>query len=158
MQYLSTGTGITHSEMNDGPELCRFLQIWITPDKRGHPPQYGSRAFPAEARRNALLHVLGGTSSPPAWPGASQASPIQLHQDSNVFVSESDAGQRFELQLGAARQVYAICIEGAMDVNGTKMGARDAAAITGDDAAATPLTVSALEGGAHFMLIEMKKA
>ena len=64
VQYLSAGTGITHSEMNDGAERCRlvcaqrpvcrcepkpvdasavrFLQIWIMPEKRGETPQYGS--------------------------------------------------------------------------------------------------------------------
>ena len=29
VQYLSAGTGITHSEMNDHPEVCRFLQVRI---------------------------------------------------------------------------------------------------------------------------------
>ena len=61
VQYLSAGTGITHSEMNDGAERCRcvknsqcaayahnanavrFLQIWIMPEKRGETPQYGSK-------------------------------------------------------------------------------------------------------------------
>lgn len=63
VQYLSAGTGITHSEMNDGGVVCRllslccslllwlinyhsrisrFLQIWIMPAKRGEIPQYGS--------------------------------------------------------------------------------------------------------------------
>ena len=30
VQYLSAGSGIRHSEMNDGDETTRFLQIWIT--------------------------------------------------------------------------------------------------------------------------------
>lgn len=37
---------------------------------------------------------------------------IKLHQDANVFVSESDAGKSFELQLGGSRQAYLLCIEG----------------------------------------------
>lgn len=41
VQYMSAGTGVTHSEMNDGDATCRFLQLWITPDARGHKPQYG---------------------------------------------------------------------------------------------------------------------
>ena len=29
VQYLSAGTGITHSEMNDHAERCRFLQVCV---------------------------------------------------------------------------------------------------------------------------------
>jgi redox-sensitive bicupin YhaK (pirin superfamily) len=29
VQYLSAGSGITHSEMNDHDEMTRFLQVWI---------------------------------------------------------------------------------------------------------------------------------
>jgi len=100
VQYLSAGTGIAHSEMNDHPTLTtRFLQVraalllpahvwltractsaaaraaicvvhistahlaqvWITPDERGHTPQYGSTQFTAADRHNTLLLLLGGT-------------------------------------------------------------------------------------------------
>ena len=27
VQYLSAGTGVTHQEMNDGTERCRFIQV-----------------------------------------------------------------------------------------------------------------------------------
>jgi len=30
VQYLSAGSGIRHSEMNDGTKTTRFLQVWIT--------------------------------------------------------------------------------------------------------------------------------
>jgi redox-sensitive bicupin YhaK (pirin superfamily) len=61
VQYLSAGTGITHSEMNDGDVTCRFIQVWISPDQRGHKPQYGSREFTKADRHNKLLQILGGT-------------------------------------------------------------------------------------------------
>ncbi len=48
MQYLSAGSGIVHSEMNDQDETTRFLQVWLTPDKRGVKPQVGlSELHPA---------------------------------------------------------------------------------------------------------------
>lgn len=39
--------------------------------------------------------------------------PISLHQDCNVYVSESDPNTSFELALGKGRQAYLLCIEGA---------------------------------------------
>ena len=50
----------------------------------------------------------------PVWENVhAPPGPISLHQDCNVFVSESDAGQSFELALGKGRQAYLLCIEGA---------------------------------------------
>jgi redox-sensitive bicupin YhaK (pirin superfamily) len=43
LQYMSAGSGVVHSELNEhAAETCRFLQVWLAPDKRGHAPQYGS--------------------------------------------------------------------------------------------------------------------
>lgn len=48
----------------------------------------------------------------PAWPNIHSTSAIALHQDANVFVSECDAGQSFDLQLAPQRQAYLVCAEG----------------------------------------------
>lgn len=61
VQYLSAGTGITHSEMNDGDVTCRFIQVWISPDQQGHKPQYGSCEFSKTDRHNQLLQIFGGS-------------------------------------------------------------------------------------------------
>jgi redox-sensitive bicupin YhaK (pirin superfamily) len=100
--------------MNDGDETCRFLQVWMTPDRRGHTPQYGSSQYSARDRHNTLLHILSGTGPAPAWPAASRAgSCIRLHADANVFVSEVDPHWGSELALAAQRQAYLVCMEGA---------------------------------------------
>lgn len=85
VQYLSAGRGITHSEMNQHDEICRFLQIWFTPDAKGHTPQYGSSQYGKADRHNKLLLVLGGTGSVPTWEKVSIPNSIKLHQDANVF-------------------------------------------------------------------------
>lgn len=154
VQYLSAGTGITHSEMNEMETPVRFLQLWITPDRRGHEPQYGSREFDKADRHNRLLHLIGGTGTMPAWPNVNGPSTIQLHQDCNVFVSEVDPGHETRFELGARRQVYLIVAEGSVAVNGTPLATRDGAKIR---AGPTPLPVSIAAGaaGAHFLFVEM---
>lgn len=68
-------------EMNEGSEVCRFLQVWLTPDRRGHTPQYGSNKYTFEDRRDKMLHILGGTGKVPAWnPAHPKQSSICLHQ------------------------------------------------------------------------------
>jgi redox-sensitive bicupin YhaK (pirin superfamily) len=158
VQYMSAGTGVTHSEMNDGEETCRFLQIWIQPDKRGYAPQYGSSTYKKEDRQNRLLHILGGTGSVPSWPSINSINSIKLNQDANVFVSELEANQSLELPLKPNRQAYLVTVEGGLDVNGTSLDMRDAAKIVGSPTSSTELIVKSGAKGGHFLMIEMTAA
>eukprot|EP01025_Chloroclados_australasicus_P003640 TRINITY_DN10867_c0_g1_i1.p1 TRINITY_DN10867_c0_g1~~TRINITY_DN10867_c0_g1_i1.p1 ORF type:complete len:302 (-),score=11.78 TRINITY_DN10867_c0_g1_i1:223-1128(-) len=155
VQYLSAGKGITHSELNDGNQICRFLQIWLTPDRTGHTPQYGSTRYSLEDRHNKLLHIIGGTGKTPAWNNINSTQSIKLHQDANVFVSECDGGFQHKIDLGAKRQAYMVCIEGDVEVNGNKLNTRDAMEIVAEDNGDFPLTITAGQDGTHFMIIEM---
>ncbi|KAF6258903.1 RmlC-like cupin [Scenedesmus sp. NREL 46B-D3] len=161
VQYMSAGRGVTHSEMNDHDETCRFIQVWLTPDTTAPgygEPKYGSTRYTKADRHNQLLHMLSGTGPSPAWHSVNGGmAPIRLHQDGNVFVSESDAGAAYELQLAARRQAYILCMEGSMRVNSDQLQARDAAKLKGADDSATLLKLSTAEG-AHFMVIEMAKS
>ena len=67
-------------EMNDADVRTRFLQIWMTPDQRGHKPQYGSSEYQKADRHNKLLHLLGGTGQVPDWDNVQNGAGIVLHQ------------------------------------------------------------------------------
>ena len=41
VQFMTAGTGITHSEYNRGEDILRFLQIWIMPERSMLTPNYG---------------------------------------------------------------------------------------------------------------------
>lgn len=69
-------------EMNEQGERTRFLQIWMTPNRHGHKPQYGSSIYSKSDRQNKLLHILGGTGTMPAWKTATPGAGISLHQAS----------------------------------------------------------------------------
>lgn len=45
VQRMSAGTGLSHSEINDGSEPCRLLQIWIEPGSSGEAPAYEQKPF-----------------------------------------------------------------------------------------------------------------
>lgn len=162
IQYMSAGTGVVHSEMNEHGETCRFLQIWFTPDARGHTPQYGSLKTTPKQRHNQLLAVLQGTGEPPAWATPLPGDPIKLHQDATVVVSQADAGLAQEVTLGAGRQAYIVCIEGSMFVEYPKGSAdlsmREAVEAVGKKDGPLPLKLVAGDEGAHFMVLEMAAA
>lgn len=107
--------------MNEHDEPCRFLQVWLTPERRGVAPRYGSTTYDAADRHNRLLHILHGSGTAPAgWTApdsSSSKSAPRLHADANVYVSENDPHTAHTLELGAGRQVYLVCMEGAGGLN-----------------------------------------
>ena len=48
--YVMNHAPLLAQEMNEGKETCRFLQLWISPDAKGHTPQYGSTIYRKEDR------------------------------------------------------------------------------------------------------------
>ncbi|MEB3172461.1 MAG: pirin family protein [Cyanobacteriota bacterium] len=45
VQRMSAGTGVVHSEVNEGDTPCRLLQIWIEPSTAGIAPAYEQKPF-----------------------------------------------------------------------------------------------------------------
>lgn len=142
VQYMSAGTGIQHSEYNNGEELLRFLQIWIFPDQVNLIPQYGDMEFEPEDRHNKWLHMVSGILGD---------APIRVNQDVNIYVTEIDAGKEIEFTIGEDRQAYLVQIEGNSVINGIEMNTRD-----GLEAVEESLDIKAVENS-HFLVIEMKK-
>ena len=58
MQYMSAGTGVTHSEYNNGKDILRVVQIWIHPTEKNLTPNYGDIIFTKEDRHNKLLQLV----------------------------------------------------------------------------------------------------
>ncbi|OLB14787.1 MAG: quercetin 2,3-dioxygenase [Gemmatimonadetes bacterium 13_2_20CM_70_9] len=124
VQVMTAGKGVVHSEYNpsDGERL-HLLQIWILPDARGRTPRYDQKAFPAEARRNALLPVVAGSDTNGA---------LRIHQDVTLYASELDAGKSVTHTLAPGRRAYLFVSKGGVAVNGQALGQSDAAAIEGE--------------------------
>lgn len=143
VQYMSAGTGITHSEFNLGDSVLRFLQIWIFPDKNGHTPQYGDCRFTWEDRVGTWLPIASG--------GNNSKFPIHIHADVHVYATEVPQGQTQRFAVGPGRQAYLVLIEGQGEANGHTLKMRDALEATEEDVAITAKT------DCHMLAIEMKK-
>jgi len=142
IQYLSAGSGITHSEMNDSDESVHFIQTWIVPQIKGLTPQYGSKTFSLEERKNKWLHLVGPRDS---------GAKINIYQDSSMYACEIDNTNRLSFNLKSGRQLYVKVMEGSANINGVLLKEGDAAEVEDEN-----LNVEAVSN-AHLLLVEMKK-
>lgn len=154
IQYMSAGTGVWHSEMNHHEtQVCRLLQTWIYPSKKGLPVQYGSHKFLKNDRLNKLLHMICGLKT-------QGLAPIQLHQDVNVFASELEKDKEVVYKLKEDRQAYLVNIEGTLKVNNVlELETRSSVRIWGPvDLTFKGIGEDPNYPSAHLMLIELEKS
>ncbi|MBK9034192.1 MAG: pirin family protein [Myxococcales bacterium] len=134
VQRMSAGTGVRHSEENPSRTApVHFLQIWIVPDQRDHPPSYEQIHVPPEARRGQLRLV----ASPDGADGS-----VSIHQDARMWAGLFDAGERAIHTVAPGRHAWIHVARGQATVGDHVLGAGDALAtsdagdvtITGDGA------------------------
>ena len=141
-QYMSAGTGVTHSEYNTGNDELRFMQMWILPDKKGHMPNYGDQKFEWEERIDKWLPIATGYNN------KDNAAPIKIHADANVHATFLTAGKSIDFEIDASRQAYLVLLEGDAKVENIEMTERDALEIIGQN-----ITITTANG-AHLYIIE----
>jgi hypothetical protein len=123
VQCMSAGTGVHHSEFNPSQHAeVHFLQIWLTPDRTGHKPSYDQKAFSAEERDGKLRLVVSGDG---------REGSLTVHQNVGVYVGTFGETEGATHELAAGRHVYVHVASGAVEVNGQRLDAGDAAAIDG---------------------------
>lgn len=142
VQYLSAGSGITHSEMNKTRNRSlRFYQIWIAPNEDGLKPKYDCKRFSRHFSPNKLRLVVSG---------ANKEGVIQIAQDANIYAGRLIKFERMTYTNWAGRQSYLANLEGAMTVNDHDLSQHDALKVRGEET----LTMIAQED-CHFLVIEM---
>jgi len=123
--YLgSAGTGVRHSEANPSKtEPVHLLQIWIEPARVGLEPGYEQKAFGEEDKRGRLRLV--------ASPDGAEGS-VTIHQDTRVYATLLDAGQRAVHRLAPGRQAWVHVARGSLTLDGERLAAGDGAAVSGE--------------------------
>jgi hypothetical protein len=127
VQRMSAGTGVTHSEFNGSrTEAVHFLQIWILPDRRGHPPGYAQAHFSESDKRGRLRLVVS--------PDGAEGS-LTMNQDARLFAGLFDGDERATWAVAPGRSAWLHVARGAVTVNGERLVDGDAAAFTGGEIA-----------------------
>jgi hypothetical protein len=98
VQFISSGSGIFHSEYNRHPkDTVHFLQVWIAPSKNGLEPSYRAKHFSDREKRNTLRAIVA--------PNGKELDCITINQDVTTYASILDRRRRVEHVLKPNRKV-----------------------------------------------------
>jgi redox-sensitive bicupin YhaK (pirin superfamily) len=121
LQYMSAGTGVTHSEYNSSKEEpVHFLQIWIETNEKGARPRYAQKSFAGGLKPGGLCLV----ASPDGQNGS-----IAIRQDARLQIARTDAAREFSVDLGANRATWLQVARGSLRANGEALEQGDGVAI-----------------------------
>jgi quercetin 2,3-dioxygenase len=124
VQYMSAGTGVTHSEFNASKsQPVHLYQIWMMPDKRGHQPTYDQKTF-SDAEKRGKLRLV---ASPDGRDGS-----VKIRQDNELYATLLGAGESVKHALKPERHAYVQVARGRVTLNGAKLGTGDGAAISAE--------------------------
>ena len=143
VQVMSAGTGVEHSEFNREDEITTLFQIWIVPRAGGGAPRWDMKAFPEERTAGGLTVLASGFEADIA------AGALMIRSDARFYGATLADGATLKHQVAAGMPAYLVVAEGALELNGAPLSARDAAAID----AGEHLTIIA-HGDTRFLMAE----
>ena len=122
IQTMTAGTGIMHSEFNPDPDSeVRFLQIWITPDKKNLKPAYQQIQIPEE--KNKLRLIASGQDD----------GGVHINQDVKIFSAKIKAGNEITYSLESGRAGWIQMITGSLKVENYVLDQGDGLAIENEE-------------------------
>jgi redox-sensitive bicupin YhaK (pirin superfamily) len=122
VQYMSAGSGVTHSEFNASQtEPVHLYQIWMLPEKKGLKPAYDQKNF-SEAEKRGKLRLV---ASPDGRDGS-----VKIRQDNELYATVLAAGDSVRHALKPERHAYVQVARGSVKLNGQKLAEGDGAAIS----------------------------
>lgn len=123
VQFMSTGSGVSHSEFNPSAEdPVHFLQIWLIPDQSDVTPRYETLAAADLDKRGKLALILS--------PDGAQGS-IRVQQDARVYAANLDGDEQIEYSTDAHRKLWLQVASGSVSLNGEELKQGDGAALDG---------------------------
>jgi hypothetical protein len=118
VQFMSAGTGVTHSEYNNkADEPLHLVQMWVLPGRLGMPPSYGEMAFEKADRLNRWLDIVSGDPAVNA--------PIRITQNATFRVARLE-DTTIETQFAPDRYGFLFVADGSAEANGERLNGGDA--------------------------------
>lgn len=143
IQYMSAGSGITHSEFNPTPSPVHLLQIWIEPNIYGAPPTYQEQTL-KPIPSNTLDLIVSGD-------GRHQSVPIRQDADLYRGLFTKDASVEFTTKPHHTQWIQVI--HGDLLVQNTLLSQGDACGISKEKAFSLTARTDV-----HFLLFEFSES
>ena len=121
VQYMSAGSGVTHSEFNHShQETTHLIQIWILPNKLNSQPRYNQKHFEL-SKHSGQWQLLAS--------GKELNGVINVRQDLDLYhlLAQGDAETSYELKKG--RYAWIQILRGSFLINGCSLEAGDGVSV-----------------------------
>ena len=125
IQFMSAGTGVTHSEMNGSvTEAVKFLQIWIIPNKMNITPRYGQMEY--AVNDNEIKTLIQPTTA---------EGTLRLQQNAWFKMAKFDSDKETTITVEDPKNngIYIFLLNGSIEVDGNSLQTRDAIGIWDTD-------------------------
>jgi redox-sensitive bicupin YhaK (pirin superfamily) len=123
VQYMSAGSGVTHSEFNPSQtDQMRFLQVWLLPEVEDTKPAYDTIELTSADKDGKLKLFLSKDG---------RDGSMKTQADASVYAAELNAGQAISQNLRAGRKGWVQVAGGSVSVNGITLNKGDGLAIDG---------------------------
>jgi redox-sensitive bicupin YhaK (pirin superfamily) len=122
LQYMSAGSGVTHSEFNPSKNnLTELYQIWMLPNQSGGEPRYAEKK-------------LAGRECPNGWTllfsGDGTDGSTAIRQDATFSFGQADVGSSLTIEPSPALpHAWIQLVSGALQINGQELGQADGMSI-----------------------------
>ncbi|MEM9810916.1 MAG: pirin family protein [Pseudomonadota bacterium] len=125
VQYMSAGSGVTHSEFNPDPEdPVHFLQIWLIPEVTGTAPSYRTKDLTTEEKDGKLALFISKDG---------RGDTIKTLADAEVYAATLRGDQTLSFVRQEGRRIYVHIAQGQASVNGDVLKDGDALALIDPD-------------------------
>lgn len=125
IQYMSAGSGVSHSEFASDESDVELFQIWIYPNQKGGAPLYNQRDFIHHSRTNRWTMLV----SPDG-----RKNSIKIRQDAFICWAEVENGQIITIpSVKSNHGRLLLIIEGKVEINGHILNTRDELQISNEN-------------------------
>ena len=114
-QLMSAGTGIKHSEINQGDEDVHLLQIWVIPNVRDAEPTYQQIERDPKKAPNEWHLIVGPNDN----------APMHIRQNAEIKAAYLEQGKSLDVK-ATQKFNYVHVIEGEVEIAGQTVKSGDA--------------------------------